>query len=675
MDQGDEIDLVTGEIVVDRGHLRSMADECGGGVAGDANDFFNQMADDLEDLDEDSADELALDVPLPKPLKMRVEEVAQTVQEPQPSNVQPEPIAPEQSTRDQTEVISPDQVTMEVARIAQPLTPQQPDAAAFEALGKAIWGQLSMFMGRYGGTPATTPAVAPSTDPKWTAPPVPESASRPQLFSHANSSPLVSTVNRRQSPRRSIWALPRTRTRKPPTAASTDDESRTHLDVNAQANDARPREGGLPESSAPLAETPANSKGVEKRPRRRYIFDADDDNFLIAQREENGLTFPEIQKAREKWKEWPSIILNQRYHRVLKLGQNGHAGNIREKVDTRPKNNWDSSEGLSSHARSPRNSTAHKSDDVRVEVRIRKSRSPLPHPQQLPTPSTTNRCSEDTVPKPANSGSGADEPGIGNAADDETDYDVPEELETRNVVFNSDEPASPGIGIGSTRASTIAPDDPIESVETIGPPIDQMSPPPRIPTEVETPVQPVSTPKGKLKSIRKPNRGAANSIKKTPRNPKPLKVNNRDLVKRKTPPDSTQAVEEDNDADPIQIKEESMTPPHPLLLSTIPLRTPKSAPQLRTAHLLPSSGARSNNVTTTTIMASPASASKSVVNKHDKANYLKRVKEQWKNQAKRKAGTPVPPVRHKAVVGMGSVQGSKRKAVWMGEESEDELAM
>jgi len=67
LDQGDEIDLVTGEVVVDRGHLRGMEDGCD-----DTNQFLMDFV--TEELDEDSADELAPEHPPKKLIAKGTEE-------------------------------------------------------------------------------------------------------------------------------------------------------------------------------------------------------------------------------------------------------------------------------------------------------------------------------------------------------------------------------------------------------------------------------------------------------------------------------------------------------------------------------------------------------------------------------------------------------------------------
>ncbi|KAF2201468.1 hypothetical protein GQ43DRAFT_480721 [Delitschia confertaspora ATCC 74209] len=683
MDQGDEVDLITGQVVVDRGHLRSLQDE---GDSGDAGQFLRHMADEMLE-DEDEIDELA-----PSNTSEASEEPIYTSQEEEPQQGQtgtralqaPQvndlpPIAPQ--IREQTELINPAHITMEIARMAQPLAPQQPDSAAFEALGKAIWGQLSVFMGRYGGvTPGTAPIAAPVTAPEWAAPPLPESASRSQPIAY--SSPLGAMAERRKSPRRSIWAPEKRRMKKTLIEPSAN-TPKTSVTRAVRPRDAHP---------GTMSATPNSNTGLKSsRPsNRKYFLTVEDEKYIIVQREQKKRPWKEIHAGREKFLKWPEWVIIQHY--VSKLRDRDRGAEQRDTHEFEDDGPSTVDQALSEPPRGNKppkpKSSEPKSGSPRVEIPIR---SPRSDPQQLPTPSTTvHRMSHDPLQNDIHGESGLEEPAVSDISDEvlenkdtdgiDTSKVIPDSQETEGIAPNmaipdSEESEGAEAAISTRRASTIEPDEPLESIETSEDPGASV-----IPAEVFASVQGIPLQRQKSKPI----------MKKTPKSAprSSLRVSK---ISKNNSQDS-----ERNEEDPIQIKQESMTPPPPqyrhLLLSNIPLHsTPKSTSQPGRINRILSSTTKStpkstrvNRITslvedTPPPIANISSTSTSGVGsgsaaaKLDKANYLKRIKAQWSQRGRK--GTPQPANQPAKRISLVSGAGVKRKASWMaGDGSEDELA-
>jgi len=412
------------------------------------------------------------------------------------------------------------------------------------------------------------------------------------------------------------------------------------------------------EPALPLAETSANVNIGTGR-KQKYYFSAEDDQYIIIQREAKKLRWKEIRLGRQGWEDWPEYAVIQRY-RKLRARMDTLRGqetelHTRSDLEGMGEDDGDQDENddpILGVRDSEEPTPSQDGTGVRVEVRIQKPPSLPLGPEQLPTPSPTNRSSKDLHSTFPDDTVEPDETVGSNIGDEEANIEGLKELDTIKVVANSEEPTSIASESHSARSS-IAPDDILESVETdvtvILPPLS-----PEIP-DTETPVLPVDT-----KSIAEPIAARNSTIMaaleselKTPKRIRPPRLA-KSTGKAKQPPE--------NDVDPIQIKEESMTPPaHALMISHLPFHaTPKSAPQPSSHAQICSSGSKS--------IENPSPVPGKSASKLEKSSFLKRIKQQWSQ--KKKAVTPVA-VKQKKLSAMNL--GRKRKG-W-DDGSEDELAM
>ncbi|KAF2187797.1 hypothetical protein K469DRAFT_749003 [Zopfia rhizophila CBS 207.26] len=530
----DEIDLETGKVVVDRGHLRSMQDD---GRRGRVMQFLGHLSDEKEQYEEyeddgDDRDELAPTEPSEASEPEDRDPVEETQAEahntamsniPPPTEMMNIPL----QNREQTEVansINSAQMTMQIAQLAQPIATMQPDTAAFAQLGQNIWGALAQFMGQYsGGVPGAVPPVAPGTvntvtppvvprnvsgvtpvtNSTWYAPPIPEWTPRSVTAQSSPTSNSTAQRKRQPSPIRSIWA-PQIKRKK----------------QNAKADE--PPDETL---AAQRRETDLSTDDDVDRPshhRRKYHFSAEDEEYIIKQKKEHKLSWKQIIESREAWKDWPQSAICRYYYKHLKdrgilnlEGRREESPLLRdanEEIEEQVEDQADTGEAIETSIASMR--LPKKPARTRLRTAITKTASSPTRPRQLPTPSTLDHLNstDSQTSTTRNYAPQLEELAVPNIPDDddmEISHMQSEELRENGPAVAHD-----------TVASSIPPDEILPSVETVNHVSEEVGDEntnPMATPDAQEPqfVKPQTPTRGKLKPVsKKTSRSALTSAQK-----------------------------------------------------------------------------------------------------------------------------------------------------------------
>ncbi|KAF2869346.1 hypothetical protein BDV95DRAFT_640904 [Massariosphaeria phaeospora] len=363
----DEIDMRTGTLVVDRGHLRGLQKRRWKAsqfledlVADDLSDtpgetYAQDIADDQDD--QDDRDELAPRSPEPRLHKPVEEQGAQSVishnEPPQASQSQDAgPLKANTSASmpvqqlQHVEATNPATPTANLMQLVQfPQTPAGQQAqntflsTLTQSINLAVSQAVLTSIARLSGDastvtelPATsapfTPSVAtdtvpPATNPKWMFPPLPQH--RPSLSPVSRTSPLSNPASVRK-PRDSF--LGRGRNRPTPRMPPSTTPTLVNNSIPRGSNTAtEPREiddsnHGNVDHITVTPVIPRRTRGI------KYQFSNEDDIYIIEQRTVHNRSFMEIKCDRKHWQEWPVSALYNRWNNHLKHRSETTSNNI-----------------------------------------------------------------------------------------------------------------------------------------------------------------------------------------------------------------------------------------------------------------------------------------------------------------------------------------------------------
>lgn len=346
----DEIDFKTGQVVVDRGHIRRVQRQ----MKRKQRTLLDSLLEpdpeqsDISEEEEDQAeseDELA---PTQVPRRKGVDVGDQSHVAPPSKQRRVEAVASPASTIP-TEISrknalqapgTPNPAASLLQHVQFPQTPlgQQAQAAFYANLNQEIAQAVQravapLLSSVFQTTPSVqiaqapivqlsslpapaTDNVRPATDPKWYFPPM-ASIKDTQLAEHQRSSPPVMhkallsetnnrkeasspLVSRRRSPRVHIQRRPDSpKPKRSPQVVSAEIE-RPHS-THALSNNAK--------DSPQFNPSAGNSPGCQDKPvrptRKRYHFTEEDTVYIIERRQVHNESFKEIQASKEKWSGWP----------------------------------------------------------------------------------------------------------------------------------------------------------------------------------------------------------------------------------------------------------------------------------------------------------------------------------------------------------------------------------
>jgi hypothetical protein len=355
-DMSDEIDMVRGAVVVDRGHLRSLEGKPNAmRAAGFLEDLLvgDGPGGVIDDYDEDEMDELA---PPEPPMRRSMRESDDRVHASDhialmsPAIAPIPPIAPF-SVPIQPEITSATlqipQTPASLMQLAQlPQTPasltqlaqlaptpenqlvQNNFLAAFsQTMVQAVHQAFSIasLMGNASSVilpntpfipsavaPATVDRVVPATNPKWYFPPLPEN----QFATRAAQSSPISASDGLRKRRRSLTGNMR---KGPIKRKSTNNVSKTTpitASVTSRERASAQIEVDIWDESNAVASqpgTPAQSQPKTSRSNTTYVFSHEDDLYLIEQKEVKKRSWLQIRDGQSAWKDWPISVIRIRY--------------------------------------------------------------------------------------------------------------------------------------------------------------------------------------------------------------------------------------------------------------------------------------------------------------------------------------------------------------------------
>ncbi|KAF2118376.1 hypothetical protein BDV96DRAFT_643627 [Lophiotrema nucula] len=163
--------------------------------------------------------------------------------------------------------------------------------------------------------PATEDSIRPGADPKWWFPPLPPRAPRSSL---AYSSPIPAGNSERK--RRKSFDKPSRSSPSKRRAIQVVSVEIPAEQVDARASDVQcvvEREENV-EISLPAVRVAGESRQQKDR-NAKYKLSPEEDLYLIEQREIHETPWSTIRQSREKWKSWPVHALMNRYTKRLKI--------------------------------------------------------------------------------------------------------------------------------------------------------------------------------------------------------------------------------------------------------------------------------------------------------------------------------------------------------------------
>jgi hypothetical protein len=352
-DMSDEIDMVRGAVVVDRGHLRSLEGKPNAmRAAGFLEDLLvgDSPGDVIDSYDEDEMDELA---PPEPPIRKSMRESDDPVHASDHVALMPPTIAPIApfSVPIQPEITNTTlqipQTPASLMQLAQlPPTPASLTAlaqlaptpenqlvqnnflAAFsQTMVQAVHQAFSIasLMGNASNAtlpntpfipsavaPATVDKVVPATNPKWYFPPLPQN----QFAARAAQSSPISASDGLRKRRRSLTENMR---KGPIKRKSTNNASKTTpitASVTSRERASAQTEMEIWDESNAVAsqpDTPAQSQPKTSRGNTTYVFSREDDLYLIEHKEVKKRSWLEIKDGQSAWKDWPMSVIRIYY--------------------------------------------------------------------------------------------------------------------------------------------------------------------------------------------------------------------------------------------------------------------------------------------------------------------------------------------------------------------------
>jgi hypothetical protein len=397
-DMSDEIDMVKGTVVVDRGHLRSLQDKPN---AMRAADFLEDLlvgggpGGVIDGYDEDEIDELAPPEP-PKKKSIRkgddgvhannqVAFISPAIPASAPVSI---PILPEVAdTPVHANLMQVPQTPASLMQLAQlPPTPaslthlaqlaptpenqlvQNNFLAAFsQTMVQAVHQAFSIatLMGNSPSLnihntpfipsavmPATVDKVVPATNPKWYFPPLPEKQFAPRAVL-SSPIPASDTVRKRKRPFAG-------NTRKGPIKRKATNNTLKIAPIAAPKRSIGPESAQveMDPSNAVVSQPDTRSQlpNINGRSNSIYVFSREDDAYIIEQKKHKDRSWSDIKDGQPAWKYWPLSAIQNRYLNHLK-------GRVRDDGNT-----IESSEHIAEDA-ACRNEP-HEREDLEAEVNI-----------------------------------------------------------------------------------------------------------------------------------------------------------------------------------------------------------------------------------------------------------------------------------------------------------------
>ncbi|KAF2013300.1 hypothetical protein BU24DRAFT_424305 [Aaosphaeria arxii CBS 175.79] len=328
----DEIDMQTGTIVVDRGHLRSLENNAKGWRAAQfLDDLLPGDSEQGESIIEDSEDELAppISAKTPKANNARKENESHEVAETDPTETDTSaritenttPSISNQSTQIPTSV-NPFQA-LPFAQFPQTPLIQNAQNTFLAGLNQVISQAVSQYtshaLSNYFKDPTATASAAvqstvtPATEPTWWFPSLPNRAPQREL---PRSSPIIAvteTRKRREGFSRTTQTGTLKRRSHPPVEvheASKDTVNRVEARQDESEQSTTPVDTNLED----FDRTPKQAK---KGNYRLYKFTDADDGYIARQKELNQ-SWARIQMGRPSFQCLPLWYIQQHYYKVIK---------------------------------------------------------------------------------------------------------------------------------------------------------------------------------------------------------------------------------------------------------------------------------------------------------------------------------------------------------------------
>ncbi|KAH6638199.1 hypothetical protein C7974DRAFT_156084 [Boeremia exigua] len=355
----DEVDLNTGKIVVDRGHIRRMQRQLTRNRPTMVDSFLGAaIEDDTASEDEDgqgeSEDELA-----PTQTRKRKRdsvEDSETAQTPAQQNMNlvatPQAVPTAFIQRNSSHIPNtPNPAANLLESIQFPQTPlgQQAQAAFVASLNQTIVQAVqqvvaplfTILQNTPNGQavqpqlPATslplpsTDGVKPAADPKWYFPPILAIKKTPQTEHPRSSPPVVTEAPLASTNEDHVSLPPGTRRRSPKVhiRMRSGPMRRDQISQTLETTVERPHSShSLPALRSDI-DVPLDAHLVDKtsarkaktvRLTRKYHFTEEDDAYIRERRVLHNMSFKDIKASKTKWSDWPTTALSNRWRTRLK---------------------------------------------------------------------------------------------------------------------------------------------------------------------------------------------------------------------------------------------------------------------------------------------------------------------------------------------------------------------
>ncbi|KAF2736657.1 hypothetical protein EJ04DRAFT_521870 [Polyplosphaeria fusca] len=348
----DEIDMHSGKIVVDRGHLRSIAEqEHTMQAAQFLDDFLNDDSTRNVNI-EDDTDELA---PPETPPQLK-EKKTGSQDAPEQLVATSSPAALPSHPQKPSLAITPHLLNTGPLAIQLPQLPQlaqtsmNPEQSAFltnlnQVMNQAInqfatnmVNTMSNLLGTAPGTlapaatalslaqPATTAipgdTLTPGADPKWWFPPLPPRSSLPRtMHSSPTSAPTIGRKRRRSLSKLDCNHVSKRPARVPTEVALAEEDVTSDIVKAVSSEDGSVGRFSVLGSAATLSDTQTALDKSTFHPLTKYRFTSEDDKYIVEGKEIHKLSWGEIKSGRKHWTSWPLWSIQQRYSKRLKMGK------------------------------------------------------------------------------------------------------------------------------------------------------------------------------------------------------------------------------------------------------------------------------------------------------------------------------------------------------------------
>jgi hypothetical protein len=326
--RSDEIDMRTGKILVDNGHMRSLGrNRQSQKEAHLLEDLLDGRQKIYEECDEDSADELA-PPGLFKSSERKgsehgmEEEVTEVIPETCAFTTPAQPVEPPLLAIDQSQLLTMLNPALQLNLSQAPSTPsdQQHQSALLLGLGQLVKTAVAEALSHHLGhafqpvvTPAPGSVVTPATDPKWLFPPLPGQINSPVLPSTDNI-PVASAVRTKRPISRHMLRSP-TRCNVAKSAPPAPEPQQVESNVLTMSPPTHRPSGVAKETEM---EQPIETPTQRRRTTRKYEFSNEDDIYITEMRTRYKWTMVQVRESRPLWKDWPIHALDNHWNLHLK---------------------------------------------------------------------------------------------------------------------------------------------------------------------------------------------------------------------------------------------------------------------------------------------------------------------------------------------------------------------